>query len=150
MGLTPVQAFDLEVDIVRYAAGQRRSWVPLAGRLYEFHRERAWEQRSYESFNEWLAQPEISIPRGDAYAMIGAWRELVVGREVPPVDLQELDLSKLAVVLPAIRAGKDWQEALADCRELSRSDLRAEYQHTEPVEQGPPCPACGRPMKAAA
>lgn len=147
--LTPAQAFDLEVEIVKYAVGQRRSWVLLAVRLYDFHTERAWEQRACDSFNEWLGQPEVSITRADAYAMIGAWRDLVLAREVDPRDLDEIDLSKLAVVLPAVRAGKDVLDALADCRTLSRSDLRAVYQQRDPVA-GPLCPECGRPLPAKA
>ena len=147
--LTPAQAFDLEVEIVRYAVGQRRSWVLLAARLHDFHAAKAWELRACGSFNEWLGQPEVSITRADAYAMIGAWRDLVLDRQVAPQELEEIDLSKLAVVLPAVRAGKDWQEALADCRTLSRSDLRAVYQPRDESDQEP-CPTCGRPMKAAA
>lgn len=143
--LTPAQAFDLEVQIVRHAAGQRRSWVALAERLHAFHTDRAWEQRACESFNEWLAQPEVSIPRGDAYTMIGVWRDLVLEHQVPVSELHDLDLSKVGVVLPAIRDGRPWEDALSDCRVLSRSDLRAEYQPQTSV--GPPCPACGRPTR---
>lgn len=148
--LTPAQAFDLEVDIVRHTAGQRRSWVLLAGRLHQFHTEKAWTLRACETFNTWLAQPEVSITRADAYAMIGAWRDLVLDRHVPVEDLEDLDLSKLAVVLPAIRAGKPVAEALADCRTLSRSDLRAEYQPVSGQQDTERCPTCGQTVKAAA
>jgi hypothetical protein len=144
--LSPAQAWDLQAEVVAQVAGQRSSWVALAERLTTFHAEQAWLLLSHDSFNEWLGQPEISLSRGEAYAMIGAWRDLVEDRHVDPTRLEGLDISKVAVVLPAIRRGGDVDEILADCEILSRSDLRAEYQSAEQTEYRV-CEACGSKVK---
>jgi hypothetical protein len=147
--LTPVAAFELEAEIVAKRAGQLSTWVPLAGALYRFHSGEGWRQRACESFNEWLAQPEVNLGRAEAYALIAAWRELVVEREVAVGDIAELDPSKVQVVLPAIRGGVEVQDALSDCASLSRSDLREKYQQDGQVEYAT-CPQCGGRYRVAA
>lgn len=149
MSLSPEKAWDLQSEVVAQVAGQRASWVLLAERLAEFHAGQGWLALSHDSFNEWLGQPEISLSRAEAYAMIGAWRDLVVGRGVESSRLEGLDVSKVAVVLPAIRNGSDVDEALSACAILSRSDLRAEYQSSEHAEYRV-CDACGSKVKVAA
>jgi hypothetical protein len=147
--LTPREAFDLQAQVVAQVAGQRSSWVALAGRLADFHSGKGWVALGLDSFNEWLGQPEISLSRADAYAMLGAWRDLHIERDVPVEALERLDVSKLAVVLPAIRAGADVEKALSDCEALSRPDLRAEYQNPQAAEYRV-CDACGQKVRLAA
>lgn len=147
--LTSDEAFALQSQVVEQVAGQRSSWVALAGRLADFHAGRGWTALAIESFNEWLGQPEISLNRGEAYAMIAAWRELVEEREVDIELLGRLDVSKVAVVLAAIKEGRvECDVALSDCEVLSRSDLRAQYQSTEAAEYRL-CEACGQRVKVA-
>lgn len=148
--LTSDEAHGLQTQVVEQVASQRSSWVVLARYLADFHSGKGWTSLGIESFNEWLAQPEISLGRGDAYAMIGAWRELVVEREVELEELAVLDISKVAVVLPVIRSGEvDLEEALSDCAALSRSDLRARYQDSTAAEYRV-CETCGSRVKVAA
>lgn len=147
--LSPTEAWDLQAQVAAKVAGQRSSWVGLAGHLAEFHDEKAWLLLSHDTFNEWLGTPEISLSRGDAYAMIGAWKELIVERKVDPTRLEGLDVSKVAVILPAIRRGVDVDEALSACETLSRSDLRAEYQSPSNAEYRV-CAECGQRVKVAA
>jgi hypothetical protein len=144
--LSPAKAWDLQSEVVAQVAGQRASWVVLAGHLAEFHAGQGWTALDHDSFNEWLGQPEISLGRAEAYAMIGAWRDLIVDRQVDATRLAGLDISKVAVVLPAIRRGMDVEEALSACETLSRSDLRAEFQSPEHAEYRV-CEACGSRVK---
>jgi hypothetical protein len=146
VALSPSEAWDLQAEVVAQVAGQRASWVALAGRLAKFHDQKAWLLLSHDTFNEWLGQPEISLTRGEAYAMIGAWHELVQERDIDLDRLAALDISKVAVILPAIRRGADVEKALSDCEILSRSDLRAEYQSSEHAEYRV-CDACGSRIK---
>lgn len=148
--LTSDQAHDLQAQVVEQVAGQRCSWVALAGCLAGFHAGKGWKALGIESFNEWLGQPEISLSRAEAYAMIAAWRELVVERDVEIEQLTRLDVSKIAVVLPAIKDGRvRLDQALSDCEALSRSDLRAQYQDSTAAEYRV-CEACGSRVKVAA
>lgn len=145
--LSADEAFTLQQQVVEQVAGQRSSWVALAGRLSDFHAGKGWTALGLESFNEWLGQPEISLSRAEAYAMISAWRELAVEREVDLDRLAKLDISKVAVVLPAIKDGRvDVDAALADCEALSRSDLRGEYQSKDAAEYRL-CETCGQRVK---
>jgi hypothetical protein len=147
--LTSDEAFALQSQVVEQVAGQRSSWVALAGRLADFHAGKGWSALAMDSFNEWLGQPEISLARAEAYAMISAWRELVVEREVDVEHLARLDVSKIAVVLPAIKDGRvDLDQALSDCEVLSRSDLRAQYQSADAASYRL-CEACGQRVKVA-
>jgi hypothetical protein len=146
VALSPTKASNLEAEVFAQVAGQRASWVPLAARLAEFHAGEGWLALDYESFNEWLGQPEISLSRSNAYELMSAWRELAIEREVDPKRLAGLDLSKLTVVLPAVRDGMDVEEALSACETLSRSDLRAEFQSPEHAEYRV-CEACGSKVK---
>lgn len=145
--LSSDQAFELQASVVEQVANQRSSWVPLAGRLATFHAGKGWKSLGIESFNEWLAQPEISLSRGEVYSMMAAWRELVEARDVLPETLAGLDISKVAVVLPSVKRGEvDVDVALADCAALSRSDLRAEYIRSSEAEYQV-CESCGSRVK---
>lgn len=131
----------------------RTVWVALGGYLYEFVGEKMWLELGYETLTDWLATPEIDLGRSQVYALVEAYRELVVEREVALEELGRLDVSKIAVVLPALRAGEvELDEALADCANLSRSDLREKYgkqiesKSSSKGEDGPPleqCEQCG-------
>jgi hypothetical protein len=145
--LTPVQAWDLQARVVERVASQRSSWTGVAEHLYTFHQGKGWIALGCGSFNEWLGQPEIGLGRAEAYAMIGAWKELVVHREVDPERLGQLDVTKVAVVLPAVRrCDVEIEQALSDCEALSRSDLRATYQ--DPSHAGyRVCETCGSRVK---
>lgn len=147
---TAAEAFHLQKQVVEQVASQRSSWIALASCLAGFHAMQGWRALGIESFNEWLGQPEISLSRAESYAMIAAWRELVVERDVDPRRLGGLDVSKVAVVLAAIKDGrKSVDDALADCAALSRSDLRAAYQNAEAAEYRV-CEACGQRVKLTA
>lgn len=148
--LTPVEAYDLQVQVVEHVAGQRSSWIVLAERLHVFHNGKGWDALGLHSFNEWLGQPEISLGRAEAYAMLGAWRELVLDRDVDPRRLVAVDVSKVAVILPAVRRGEvTADEALADCESLSRSDLREKY-HKDGSAGYRVCESCGQRVKVTA
>lgn len=148
----------LDRDIRRACQGIRRVWIHLAGDLFEVHRDRSWELLGHDSFEAWLADPEIDLHPRHVYRMIQVYRELVHDGGVPVEALETADVTKVAVVLPALRAGKvDVAEALSDASTLSRSDLQERYAgdlsaplkaETEPEWHD--CPDCGRPHKAKA
>ena len=147
----------LDRDIRRCCQGIRRVWIHLAADLHEVHDNRAWEVLGHDSFEAWLADPEIDLNPRHVYRMIQVYRELVIDRRVPPGALEGAEVTKVAVVLPAIRAGTVTpEEALSDAATLSRSDLHDGYVTGNPraplaAENEPEwhdCPDCGRPHKA--
>lgn len=140
------KAFRVEAKIKKGVGAIRQVWIALAGYLHEFYTERMWEHLGHDRFEEWLGTPEIGLGRSQVYALIAAYEELVVKREVEEAVLAELEATKLAVVLPALRRGDvELEEALADCEALSRSALRQKYGKSVPAERVPliQCEDCG-------
>lgn len=131
----------------------RRAWISMAEALHAIQSERLYELLGYERFTEWIATPEISLGRSQAYALTSIYQTFVVEKGVPVGDLAYIEPSKLAETLPAVRSGGDIGEALADATELSRSDLRAKYRGVEPAPPAeavdlPVCPECGQLIKS--
>jgi hypothetical protein len=140
------KAHEVEAKIKKGVGAIREVWVALAAYLHEFHGGRMWELLGYDKFEEWLGTPEIGLGRSQVYALIEAYEELVVKRDVESSVLAELEATKVAVVLPALRRGEvELAEALADCEALSRSALREKYGKQVPTERIPlvQCPDCG-------
>lgn len=126
------RAYRLETQIKRAIDTIRSQWVPLAQGLYEFNRTQAWQALGYETFEQWLASPEIELGRRTVFGLIDAYRTLVVDRHVPPAALVDMEITKVRDVLPAIRRGHvDVEAALEDVRTLARSDLRRRYERPQ-------------------
>lgn len=147
-------AFEVESKIKKGCSSIRAVWVALAAYFYEFHEEKMWEQLGHDTFNEWLGTPEIGLGRSQVYALIDVYGELVVKRGLKQDALADLEASKVAVVLPALRRGDvELDDALADCETLSRSALREKYGKKVSAERVPliECEECGcmkRPKSA--
>lgn len=145
------RAFELQKEVVTGSLSARRAWVQMAAALYAIQSERLYELLGYERFTEWIATPEISLGRSQAYYLTSIYQTFVVEKGIPLDDLSYIEPSKLAETLPAVRSGADVGEALADATELSRSDLRAKYRGMEPEPEEPKnlsiCPECGQAIK---
>lgn len=147
-------AHRVERQIINGCRTIRRAWAVLAGHLHEMYAQELWRPLGYDSWNAWLASPDISLQRSQVYALVEAHHELVVKREISVDEFAEIPSTKVIEVLPAIRAGEvEVDEALADARELSRSDLRERYRGND--TPGSPldaerneafCAACGRKL----
>ena len=114
-----------------------------------------WQYLGYEDFNSWIASPEIDLGRSQVYALIEAYKVLVLELEMTTDDLGKLEVTKVSQVLPALRKGDvELEAAISDVEVLSRSDLREKYGRggaggAPPLEM---CQACGhkRQKEAAA
>jgi hypothetical protein len=140
----------LENELVRAATATRTAFVYMAKRLVEIQEERLWALE-YDSWNQFLASPDIDIAPPTAKAMCGVYRTLVIERKVPEKELEGVDLRKLQTALPAIKTGEvRWQEGIADAKALSRKDMERNYKRGRDApldaEEEPemvPCPTCG-------
>lgn len=141
------EAYAVEEKIKKGTGAIKVVQIAIAGYLHDFHTGRMWESLGYDKFETWLGSPEISMGRSDAYQKIEVYEELIVKRELTQEDLAELDMSKLAVILPVLRKGEvELEEALSDCEALSRSELRAKYGQSVPAKRVPltECEDCGK------
>lgn len=122
-------AYQVDQQIRANLKRMRGMWVELAHDLYAFHQARLWRDLGYESFEKWLADPGVEIERRWCYDLMATYEQLVVERGVEPSRLQELAVSKVREVLPAIRRGMvTVEDGLNDAAELRRPDLEARYR----------------------
>lgn len=145
------KAFAVEAKIKKGTGAIKQVWIALAGYLHDFYSEKMWTALGYEKFEEWLGTPEIGLKRSQTYQLIEVYEEFVVKRGITQEELAELEMSKLAVVLPALRKGEaELEDVLADCEALSRSELREKYGQSVPAERIPltECEDCGKMCRA--
>lgn len=145
---------------IKFRIGKiREYWVELAGLLYDFRENEEWRKLGHETFEAWLAQPDVELSRSEVFKLTQAHQELVLNRGVEPKDLARIGFSKVSEVLPVIRQGKVTVEvALAAAEELPRSDLRQEVQSWEslagetfaPEPEWLICESCGSRYRAKA
>jgi len=102
----------------------------LGALLRAMHDTEAYRDLGYESFTEYVAQPELGMRKSWAYALTQA-AELVQATGLNPRDVSGVEVTKLAMVsrqaLQALEVG-DREAAVAlveEAKVLSRSDLRA-------------------------
>lgn len=141
------KAFKVEEKIKSGVGAIKQVWIALAGHLHEFYTGRMWLALGHEKFEEWLGTPEIGLQRSQTYQLIEIYEELVVKRGVSQEELAALEMSKLSVILPALRKDEvELEDALADCESLSRSELREKYGQSVPAERIPltECEQCGK------
>jgi hypothetical protein len=138
--------------VIAGSLAARHAWINTAASLHAIRAEGLYELLGYERFTDWIADPDVSMGRSQAYALTAIYQELVIERDISVEDIQYHDPSKLAEVIPAIRKGTDPKEALADAAVLSRSDLRAKYRGVEPEPEKPVqvaiCETCGQEIRA--
>lgn len=147
--MDPDTAFELETRVRAARTIERQSWLPLAAALASFHADQAWRELGWEKFTDWLGDPEIGMGPRHAYRLIAVW-SWAQDHGIPDDQLAKCDVTKLAVVLPAIQRDPDAldiNDVLDDVQALSRSDLISKYgKEPEPRDKPEPedCTQCGR------
>jgi hypothetical protein len=132
-------AHELRARVRTYLEADYAGWVPLAAALHAVHAHEAWRELGADSFSDWMAQEDIGRSRG--YLLVGVW-DTFNGYE-----LKGTDLTKFIWVLgPVRREELTPEDALADVRTLSRSDLRTKYSNVDEPEEVQLCPTCGQPI----
>lgn len=142
MSAAPAETAHALREYVRVAlARERETWVPLAAALHAVHEHEAWRELGSDNFHTWLAEEDV--PRNRGYLLVSIWDSF------SERDLRGLDAAKFTWVVGPVRRGElDPEQALADLRTLSRSDLREKYgsARERDDEETEPCPTCGRPL----
>jgi len=112
------------LDCVR--VGRAALWE-LAKRLHEFDEESGWLGLGYGSRAAWLAdRPELDMSDRTCRRWIKAWRDF--GCKAPVSILASVDLSKVDVILPAVKEHRvRMAKALEDAKSLPLSELRQLY-----------------------
>ena len=142
-----VEAYQLHSNILECKERIEGNFFMMGDELRKMRDNSRYLALGYESFNAYLASPELSINRAQAYKLMniaGQCKRL----NLEPSSLLDIDKDKLALVLPSISSEEDPQIKIAAARSLSRSDLKALYSGEEPHEQDDTehshtCRSCG-------
>ena len=127
-------------------SASRLAMAVVAEACYELSRDHAYRDLGYEKLADLLADPAICLSRTTFFDLAAIYERYVKIGGAAPTELQVAGVSKLSIPLPALAAGEvDVEEALRDCEELGRRDLRAKYRGEEDDEKEsgrPDCPRC--------
>jgi hypothetical protein len=123
------EAFQLERQVKEGLARGREALWATAEALYEFSEAQGWKLLGgYDTLGDWLADPEISLTRSTYFRLVETWREVVVRREIEPESVKAVDLSKVALTLPAVKDGRETIEGALDAAATNGwRDLRERY-----------------------
>lgn len=123
------EAHRIQEEFINAMGRGREAMWDLSKWAYEFKEAQGWSALGYEKLTDWLAQPEISVTRATFYRLHQTYYDMVVKREIPEATMRQVDQSKVAVVLPQIKAGKvTVEDALSDAEVLGMQDLRDKYR----------------------
>ena len=119
-------AWKLHTEIKNLYYETKRNFLELGKRLCLFEENKGYKDIGYESFNQYLADPEgCDISRSMAYRLIGVWREFERRLQVPRPKLLGVGPDKLELLKSKINLDEDnVDQWLIDASVLSRSDLR--------------------------
>lgn len=127
-------------------SASRLAMAVVAEACYELSREHAYRDLGYEKLSDLLADPAICISRTTFFDLAAIHERYVLEGGADPRQLQVAGVSKLSIPLKALADGDvDVEEALRDCEELGRRDLREKYRGAEEEESEsgrPDCPRC--------
>jgi hypothetical protein len=95
------------------------------GRLFsECHDESLWKLLNYDSFEEFLADPDLAFKRSYAYQLMSLYKMYVLKLNVGRSRLEAIGPHRLIKLLPFMSDGQT--QLLADAEHLSLSDLNEE------------------------
>jgi hypothetical protein len=134
------RCYKLEQGIKRAMLSGREAMWDLARNLHEFDEESGWTALGYDSLKDWLADPEVGLSRATFFRLVQTYRELAVRRQLPEATLGELEVSKVQIILPKLKAGSvKLTDAIEDVKTLGARDLRSKYlRRPDPADLEPP------------
>lgn len=124
---TSEQAFNLDTEIKQLKNNLNGGFLLLAEKLKTVRDMQLYKTLNYDTFEEYIAQPELSFNRSSVFEFISIYEKFVLELKVQPAGLILTDWSKLQVIKPFVNE-ENVNELLTKAKELSRSDLRKEIQ----------------------
>jgi hypothetical protein len=123
-----VRAFQLEVDIKAGLSKGREAMWETAKALHEFDEDAGWSALGHERLQDWLAEPDVQLTHRTYNRLCAAYRETVVRRGIPMRTVQQIDHTKVDIVIGKVNTGEvKIEDALEDARSMGARDLREQY-----------------------
>jgi len=123
--LTVAKAFKIDQEIKQLKVRVNSGFLDLARLLKDIKDDKLYESLGYETFESYIAQPELGFDRSSVYRFIQIYDKFVIELGVAPGRLVLTDWTKLRTILPCVNKS-NVKELLAKAESLSRSDLRLE------------------------
>lgn len=119
-------AWRVHSQVIEARERVERSFLDLARLLRQVRDEKLFRALGYESFEAWLADPEISLSRTVAYRLITAL-DAVDRYQIPEPLAVEIGVSRLELAAPMLRdvPAPEREIVLHEAKELSYRDLAA-------------------------
>jgi len=126
------EMFKLDQEIKQNLRAGREAMWHAARAAYTFDEQSGWTALGYENMGEWLADPEVQLTRRTFTRMVRAFGETVVRRGIAESVVEQIDVSKVDIVLGRVSKGEvKIEDALEDAKELGARDLREKYLKRE-------------------
>jgi N6-adenosine-specific RNA methylase IME4 len=132
-------AFSVDKEIKILKKGINGGFIELAKRLKQVKDNSLYKELDYDTFESYIAQPELGFQRSSVYLLIQIYEKLVLELNVQPAGLALIEWTKLAEIVPYINE-KNKEELLSKATELSRSDLREEVKLLKSPKDNIPLP----------
>ena len=141
------EAWQAHRRIVALRQSAEQTFLELGAELYWFERKKFYQHLDYDTFEAYLASPDVDISRRVAFRIKGIYEDLQLKLKMPPETLLEIGNAKLDMIRP--HATEDnVDELLNMASTISKSDLRIELANkfklpVHQVAERCVCPLCG-------
>ncbi len=107
-----------------------KRWVIVGQLLWENRQKEYWKTLGHESFNSFLAMPEIGLSQTTLYKFLHLYELYCLRLGFAPEDLSDVSYERLEIIKNKIQI-KDKQDWLVKAKTLSQSDLMIEIKEEE-------------------
>lgn len=124
-GIVIGRAQQVHQEIIRCKEVLTEGFLYLGQKLCECQKERLYLQLGYETFEEYLADPEIQvfIKRAWIYELMKAYRVFIQQHNIDIEMLKQIGITKLTVIAPIVNK-ENADELLEQAKTLTVSDLQ--------------------------
>ncbi len=134
------EAWERHQRIVALRNEFENSFLGLGEELYWFESKKQYKDLGHDTFESYLADPDVDIGRRMAFMLKGVYQTFVLNLKVQPAALLPAGTDKLELLRPHVTE-ENVTEWLDKAAALSRSDLRREIAGAFPVGQQMPFPS---------
>jgi N6-adenosine-specific RNA methylase IME4 len=137
--LAPDDAWNRHQRIVTLRNVAEKTFLALGEELYKFYYSEDYTKLGYETFESYLADPDVDISRGTATKLIEVYRNYNLKLNIFAAKLLPIGTEKLYLLSKHIDE-TNVEEWLNKAAALSRSDLKEEIARSFPPPPPPPFP----------
>ncbi len=139
---------EIHDKIIELKKSIEMSFIKLGAMLKQVRDNKLYLEHSCQTFEEYIAQPELSLNRSTVYAVIGVYEDFFESNQTD-VELAEVGYTKLDRIRQ-FKNADNFDEWIYKAKTLSLSDLGAEIRETKDTKkvkvekvQEVTCPKCG-------